>query len=931
MVIFFRKAASSLSKKFIKRNDTSRLENSARTRKTVIEPLERREMLSAAPDYGILCTVITYDEYLARTALTATEQTTPTFSYAKNMSFKEMLDSLEKLEIETADSDPSGSNASLLPADLETKFINGVECCSLRQLEALRVVFESSGLSDEDDLFLSEDEIISLSGPDRPASGGGTEPIYYPISVSTDDDDFHTHAANVSGITYPLLERFDYAGFSVGSDDSDYATITLPALPASYYSMVSLSGTASYGVDYELYFSVNAQGVQGVSVSNNSFYYAESGGSTNFYLVPINDGLLESDETATLTMGDIVPPVSGGGDYIFDYGCRSATAAIIDDDHWQVSIAETDDLYLPLNVAYDENGNEIHTTLSETGRDMAFFHLTRNDDGSCRSGDFSYPVSVCLSFTGQADSSDFKLFYYDSMNVRTEAQLGANSFGTWVCDLTIPASSSSTDLYIETINDSCVERHVESLIVSVSSAESLGSGPLYGFLSVGATSSLVDILDNDHFVLNSVSFTNNLDLLSDMNGTGTAAFGAHWGNATHWTRNNPSATLPVAYACDDYLACQASVAGLKDESEFFQIQAVWGGCESGWVPLTNGAAFVAFADTLLSQLGGRQALYDEDFTLTWKFRAFGEVEERTFGESVNPLYVTYKTPVSGAHLYHTVVHIGCAVTSGIVPENLVDLEDPENPENPETTQGETEEETEEERLAREEKMIFDAIWSEFTLLSIHKVKMENGAVVEENDLLTYYGKDVEVSAHNSQIKLGLSYTYDNGDITYDQSPSRAREFAQNTPNPNDPMAECFNTSGLLKHSDGTCGAWMKFALDVFRSQGMTVQGYGIRLTPQGASDIYKFKVSPTLPGQGFMRPRENTWGDHAVFTYQNKVYDPSYGTVYGAYGTEALGNFIGVLDSIGKRQSTTLSNGYGYKYTPTKNASQIQVSDVYFQ
>ena len=107
-----------MSKKFIKRNDTSRLENSARTRKTVIEPLERREMLSAAPDYGILCTVITYDEYLARTALAATEQTTPTFSYAKNMSFKEMLDSLERLEIETADSDPSGSNASLLPADL---------------------------------------------------------------------------------------------------------------------------------------------------------------------------------------------------------------------------------------------------------------------------------------------------------------------------------------------------------------------------------------------------------------------------------------------------------------------------------------------------------------------------------------------------------------------------------------------------------------------------------------------------------------------------------------------------------------------------------------------------------------------------------------------------------------------------------------------
>ena len=208
---------------------------------------------------------------------------------------------------------------------------------------------------------------------------------------------------------------------------------------------------------------------------------------------------------------------------------------------------------------------------------------------------------------------------------------------------------------------------------------------------------------------------------------------------------------------------------------------------------------------------------------------------------------------------------------------------------------------------------------------MHKVKMENGAVAEENDLLTYYGKDVEVSSSNSEIKQLLSYTDDSGNIAYDQSPSRAREFTINN------VDECFETIGLLKHSDGTCDAWMNFALDVFRSQGMDVQGGGIVLSPQGGSGLYQFKVCPTLHGQGNVTPRENTWGGHAIFTYQNTVYDPSYGNVYGAYGTEALGNFIGNLDSIGIRQvATPVLNGYGYKYTPTKDAAQIQVSDVYF-
>ena len=65
-------------------------------------------------------------------------------------------------------------------------------------------------------------------------------------------------------------------------------------------------------------------------------------------------------------------------------------------------------------------------------------------------------------------------------------------------------------LYLEATDDLYVERYVESVSVSVSSAQSLGSGSSYGSLLVDATPRLLNISDNDLFVLNTVNVYKNI-------------------------------------------------------------------------------------------------------------------------------------------------------------------------------------------------------------------------------------------------------------------------------------------------------------------------------------------------------------------------------------------------------------------------------------
>jgi hypothetical protein len=138
----------------------------------------------------------------------------------------------------------------------------------------------------------------------------------------------------------------------------------------------------------------------------------------------------------------------------------------------------------------------------------------------------------------------------------------------------------------------------------------------------------------------------------------------------------------------------------------------------------------------------------------------------------------------------------------------------------------------------------------------------------------------------------------------------------------------YSTSDLLQRTDGTCGAWEKFLLDVLKCQGITASGKGI-------TTINKFKVSSTATGQGGGNPKESIWGDHGVVEYNGKIYDPSYGLEYGDTAT-ALEEFVTQsIESIGiarDKLSGEDTQGYGWVYEEQITASNILGSaGLYFQ
>lgn len=219
------------------------------------------------------------------------------------------------------------------------------------------------------------------------------------------------------------------------------------------------------------------------------------------------------------------------------------------------------------------------------------------------------------------------------------------------------------------------------------------------------------------------------------------------------------------------------------------------------------------------------------------------------------MYVTYKTPVSGTPLYHSVVHIGCVAAASV-------------------TTG-------------KEQAVFDAIWSKFQSLNIHEVNIVNGKVVQ-GELLTYYGKDLLDSTHEAEVSTWLTLE----DGTQNQTPSLARE-----------IAACGLPTGtggsgggiLLRYFDGRCGNWAEFMTEMMKVQGIYASVKKVK-----SVDGYAFKVHPAITGQGheFDYPRENLWPDHAMVIYNGTIYDHSYGVCYGDVSS-ALGNFANNIISVG--------------------------------
>ena len=164
--------------------------------------------------------------------------------------------------------------------------------------------------------------------------------------------------------------------------------------------------------------------------------------------------------------------------------------------------------------------------------------------------------------------------------------------------------------------------------------------------------------------------------------------------------------------------------------------------------------------------------------------------------------------------------------------------------------------------------------------------------------------------------------------------------AANPQNPNLNPAFCFTTQGLLENGDARCGGWSLFFIDILKTQGIYNASVGeincfsgldatnSILLPLAESNILRqdalniqrvplntqfpsfffvkrWQISPNTfakelslrtrfdtrhtesididligsPAQGINDNPQPFFFDHAVVVYNNKIYDPSYGTM----------------------------------------------------
>jgi hypothetical protein len=433
----------------------------------------------------------------------------------------------------------------------------------------------------------------------------------------------------------------------------------------------------------------------------------------------------------------------------------------------------------------------------------------------------------------------------------------------------LPPNASTFDLTINVLNDNIIETH--ETIEFTATLSNLCTNEF-----IGTECFNIVIQDDEKLGLNSVQFTNNLALISDTEGS----FGVNWKNATHWTNGQPNSTLPVAYSggtADNKLSTNAAVTIGQVSADVTQLQVrlVYGNWTSDWVTVTaTGNYSVNFSQTFAELFGRQQAYYDAAMNLSWEFKVNDE-NHGEFASTVNTLYVTYKNPVVGTVLYHTVVHTGCIAANGVDGTNEAD--------------------------------VFDAVWDKFTSLEIKKVNLVNGQVVD-GETLSYYGKDVD-GANAATVAANVKAT-----LVAPDTPSRARQYEVDT------------TQGLLQTTDATCGGWEVFCKSVYAAQGIAVTGLGIVVDNSQTVTVTVFKVKPTAAGQGTTAPRESIWYNHGVIEYNGKIYDPSYGLEYGLKAN-ALTTFVTTsLESFGTETAAVVGGGvnaagYAWQYVADTTVS----------
>jgi len=380
---FFRSLAE-LFPRFARRSDA--LERAVRpslpSRRLRLEPLENRELLAVdafAVPFGPpslenvaneAAPVVVSASVLADDGATLSVRT-ETAEPVAPPSFEQLMESLGQVKIESLDAETdvaSSFESEETPTELQPSFIvDGVEYYPLSQAVARRVVFEDSGV---DVASLDEPFVIVPNANDgetsvyNAQSGGsgdsGGETSVWTLDFNGEVTTLLGALASV-GIENALLERattvsggasFGENGASGGAASGggdeieslapNYLQVTLPALPDYYEAEVVFTGTAALGVDYEIHAPLN---IFNHYYNNSCFTY--SGGSSQFFVLPINDAQPETLEDFTAILEQPTPTVDSGGSsyaqsYDFIFESSSVTATFVDDDHWKVSVEASD-------------------------------------------------------------------------------------------------------------------------------------------------------------------------------------------------------------------------------------------------------------------------------------------------------------------------------------------------------------------------------------------------------------------------------------------------------------------------------------------------------------------------------------------------------------------------------------------------------------
>jgi len=488
---------------------------------------------------------------------------------------------------------------------------------------------------------------------------------------------------------------------------------------------------------------------------------------------------------------------------VIPLGDAAARITIVDNDEWEVKIesagTELDESLVSDPVDGSGYGVEAGTHL---------FTITRENEA-----DIDFPLPVTVTLSGDAEWQTDYIFSTPHCNVwgcdgdfnDEDLQLDYSDFGSLADDeviFIIPAGATSLSVEANAADDTVVETLREELTATLSSNwlkvyyqiedSELGGGgccqavPCGGYdINTGVNGSgdplneaTVTIKDDDEITLEWSEFKGHLNMVPDP-GTGLDYTGHHWedrdgdGTVADWER------LPVAYESgapmsmdaqftgelDPELAGAVKIMGYAypdpgDPCFAFPILPIDATIESGAVKFNNQSIMLTVDD---------MALYHDSFRIFWKFAMPGDVDAsgdliwRDAGEQVNTLYATYKGALAGQ--YHTVIHIGCEMASGI-------MLDP----------GDAALDTE----VKVEDAIVDAIWGEFSDLEVKTVAVPKADGTTAGDMTLWYYKNWQIP---NTTTAGLLQ----------------------------PIG-----SGGNKHGDGACDAWVDFFGDIVTAQGINV-------------------------------------------------------------------------------------------------------------